>query len=228
VTVFAFVFARGGSKGLVSKNVRTLGGIPLVGHSILTARAIPAVTGVFVSTDSAEIAAASRAHGAEIIDRPPELATDSSPEWLAWQHAIDHLARLGRSCDVFASLPATSPLRAPEDVTACLGALDASTDAVITVTPAHRSPYFNMVTRDADGTSAIVLKRDPLVRRQDAPALYDITTVAYVTRPSYILSAAGLFAGRVRSVIVPKERGVDIDDAFDFAVAEALYAQRNA
>jgi CMP-N-acetylneuraminic acid synthetase len=226
MSVYAFVFARGGSKGLPGKNIKPLGGTPLIGHSIRLARQIGAVKKVCVSTDSAEIAAVASEYGAEVIERPAELATDNAPEWLAWQHAVGHVRSRGEDFDVFLSLPTTSPLRNVDDVEQCLAALDDRTDAVVTVTPSARSPYFNMVTRGPNGEAEVLIKASDIRRRQDAPAVYDMTTVAYVLRPDFILSHQGLFGGRVTSVIVPKERAVDVDDAFDFAVAEALYKAR--
>ena len=61
-----------------------------------------------------------------------------------------------------------------------------------------------------------------MARRQDSPLVYDITTVAYATRPDFILSESSLFCGRVRAVNVPKDRALDIDDSFDFMVAECI------
>lgn len=223
---YAFVFARGGSKGLPEKNIRPLGGVPLIGHSILLARQVAAIGRVFVSTDNGRIARIAREHGAEVIERPAELATDTAAEWLAWQHAIRHVRASGDDFDRFISLPATSPLRAVQDVVSCLDMLEQDADIVITVTPAARSPYFNMVTRAADGGSAIVLGSAGISRRQDAPVVFDITTVAYAARPDYILTSDKAFAGRVKSVIVPKERAVDIDDEIDFLLAEAIHARR--
>ena len=225
--VFAFVFARGGSKGLPRKNVLPLGGIPLLAHSIRAAQQSPSVSEVFVSTDDDEIAATARQWGARVIERPAELATDTAPEWLAWRHAIQEaIARYG-AFDTFLSLPATSPLRAPNDVEACLQALQSDVDMVITVTPAARNPYFNMVTRAKDGISRLCIEGGALARRQDAPAVYDITTVAYVARPSFVLQRDRLFDGKVHSVVVPRERAVDIDDALDFKMCELLIAERD-
>ncbi len=221
--IYAFIFARGGSKGLRGKNIKKLGGIPLLVHSILVARKLNDVKDVFVSTDCKEIAAVAEEYGAKVIHRPEILATDTASEWMAWQHAIKELQATGHLFDVFLSLPATSPLRAVEDIEQCLEALDEETDVVVTVTPSSRSPYFNMVTRDEQGFSEIVLGTGETGRRQDAPLVFDMTTVAYVARPPFILEQKGLFAGRVKSVIVPKERAIDIDDALDFKIAEALY-----
>lgn len=223
MSVYAFIFARGGSKGLPGKNIKLLGGVPLIGHSIRLAQQLDDVDKVFVSTDSDEIAAVAESFSAEVIKRPQELASDTTSEWLAWQHAIQFLRARGETFDVFLSLPTTSPLRGKEDVEQCLAALDDLTDMVVTVTPAARSPYFNMVIRAEDGRSEVVIRNDTIRRRQDAPAVYDMTTVAYVSRPDFILENSGVFAGEVKSVIVPKERAVDIDDAFDFMIAEALH-----
>jgi N-acylneuraminate cytidylyltransferase len=222
-TTHAFVFARGGSKGLPGKNIRPLGGIPLLGRSILVARAVETIAEIFVSTDDADIARVAREFGAQVIDRPAALAGDATPEWLAWQHAVRHVQAASGDFDCFVSLPATSPLRAAVDVRACLAALDERTDAVVCVTPAARSPYFNMVRRASDGGTEVLLRSDA-VRRQDAgDDVFDLTTVAYASRPAFILAHGGLFQGRVRSVVVPRERAVDIDDLHDFIVAEALH-----
>lgn len=219
----AFIFARGGSKGLPGKNIKKLGGIPLLAHSILVARKLKNVKDVFISTDCKEIAAVALEYGANVIHRPDTLATDTASEWMAWQHAIKHLQATGHQFDVFLSLPTTSPLRTVEDIEQCLQALDEKTDVVVTVTPSARSPYFNMVTRDDQGFSGIVLGKGETRRRQDAPLVFDMTTVAYVARPTFILEQSGLFVGRVKSVIIPRERAIDIDDALDFKIAEVLY-----
>jgi CMP-N-acetylneuraminic acid synthetase len=219
---FAFIFARGGSKGLPGKNIKLLGGIPLLAHGIRLAQAMDQVERVFVSTDDTQIAAVAAEFGAGIIERPASLATDDASEWMAWQHAITHVHSLGLDFDVFLSLPATSPLRNAQDVSNCLDALQVDTDVVITVTPSARSPYFNMVSTDLAGMARVVMGSAEFTRRQDVPPVYDITTVAYVARPDFILSHERLFEGRVRPVVVPKERAVDIDDVFDFKLAQAL------
>lgn len=219
---FAFIFARGGSKGVPGKNIKELGGIPLLAHGIRLARSMERVDRVFVSTDAEEIAEVAQRFGAEVIARPAALATDTASEWMAWQHAINHVRERGLDFDVFLSLPATSPLRNEQDVTNCLDGLDAEADVVITVTPSARSPYFNMISTDAQGLAHVVLGKAEFKRRQDVPPVYDITTVAYVARPDFILTHQGLFEGRVRPVTVPKERAVDIDDEIDFKLAFAL------
>lgn len=226
----AFIFARGGSKGVPRKNIRLLDGKPLIAHSIEVGLATPGVETVVVSTDDAEIAEVARAHGAEVpFLRPAELAQDNSPEWLAWRHAVTWFEQERGPFDCFVSLPATSPFRAVEDVTACIDRIrqDPATDAVITVTEASRSPYFNMVRLDGEQHAEIVLSSGAgISRRQDVPPVYDITTVAYAVRPRFILTAERLFAGTVSAVLVPVERAADIDTEFDFRLAEAIAAMR--
>ena len=221
-----FIFARGGSKGVPGKNVKLLAGLPLIAHSIQVAKNCPSLGRVIVSTDDEQIAAVARNFGAEVpFMRPAELATDTAPEWHAWRHAIEWAQREIGKFDAFVSLPATSPFRNVTDVEACVDILreDPHADAVITVKAAERSPYFNMVSLDEQGYAGLVCKpAGSISRRQDAPAVYDITTVAYAVRPEFIQGANRLFDGNIRTVTVPAERALDIDTPYDFMLAEAL------
>ena len=225
----AFIFARGGSKGLPGKNIRPLGGKPLIAWSIEHARAVPRIERVIVSTDSDEIAKVARQYGAEVpFMRPEELARDDSPEWLAWQPALDFLIEAeGSLPELMVSTPATAPLRLPLDIENCLDEYQkGKADMVISVTDAHRSPYFNMVKENADGTVALVMPPTAaLTRRQDAPSVYDMTTVAYVVQPEFVLMHQSHFEGRVRAVHVPLERAIDIDTLMDFKMAEFFLSQ---
>lgn len=233
MNVYAFIFARGGSKGVPRKNLRPLGGMPLIAHSIRTALECPRIGRVIVSTDDPEIAVVAREYGAEVpFLRPPELAADDAPERLAWQHAIREITARPEypPIDLFVSLPPTSPLRSVEDVEACIDlALSSDADTVLAVTEAHRNPQFNMVFLDGDATARLVLPPDRQVsRRQDAPRAYDVTTVAYASRPEFILRTASYLDGKVKAIIVPAERAIDIDTELDFEIAALLFrrAQR--
>ncbi|OGK95278.1 MAG: acylneuraminate cytidylyltransferase [Elusimicrobia bacterium GWA2_69_24] len=229
--VVGAIFARGGSKGIPRKNLRPLAGRPLLAHAIAAARSARHVQRVIVSTDDPEIAEVARRYGAEIpFMRPAELAADDSPEWLAWQHAIRALeAADGRTLDVLVSVPTTSPLRVAGDVDACVEALlDSDADVVITVTPADRSPYFNMVVLEGGYARPVVRPAGPVHRRQDAPAIFDMTTVAYAARGGFVMRACELFEGKVRAVVVPRERALDIDTELDLEVAEFLVQRSRA
>jgi N,N'-diacetyl-8-epilegionaminate cytidylyltransferase len=222
----AFIFARGGSKGLPRKNVLPFNGKPLIAHAIECALRCPSLGSVIVSTDDAEIADIARAHGANVpFMRPDDLASDAASEWLAWRHAIEWVQVNQAPFDVMVSLPTTAPLRAVVDVERCVDVLreDSAADAVACVTEAQRSPYFNMVRVEPDGAAALIIPPASAVwRRQDAPDVYDMTTVAYAARVPFVLQSQGLFAGRLRVVDVPRERSLDIDTSLDFTIAESI------
>lgn len=224
----AFIFARGGSKGVPRKNVRALSGKPLIAHAIEVALAAPSLGDVIVSTDDEEIAEVARAHGARVpFMRPNELAGDSSAEWDAWRQALAWVEHNEQPIDAMVSLPTTAPFRSVADVEACVAMLEGnpSADAVITVTASERNPYFNMVTMGPDHLVRLaILPEKESTRRQDAPPVFDITTVAYAVRSDYVKRAAGLFAGSVLAVEVPRERALDIDTPYDFHLAELLSA----
>lgn len=228
----AFIFARGGSKGLPGKNIRIFGGKPLIAWSIKHAMSIERIDRVIVSTDSDEIASVAKHYGAEVpFMRPPELATDGCPEWLAWRHALNYLLETtGGLPEVMVSVPATAPLRLPIDIENCLDEYEkGEVDVVITATDAHRSPYFNMIKAKSDGTVELV--NPPLsgiARRQDAPVVYDMATVCYVANSQFIMTHNAAFDGRVRAVLVPVERSIDIDTMLDFQIAESLLSHKNS
>ena len=227
--VLGAIFARGGSKGVPCKNLRMLAGKPLIAHSIETVLACDLIDRLIVSTDDLEIANVARQYGAEVpFMRPAELATDDAPEWLAWQHALRAIdgADGAQPMDVFVCVPTTSPLRSVLDVTQCIQTLlDGDSDLVLTVRPAERNPYFNMVVLDQQGYAHLVIPPNQTVhQRQGAPTVFDITTVAYAARPQFVLNAKGMFDGKVRTLLVPPERALDIDTELDLKVAEALLA----
>ena len=222
--ILALIPARGGSKGIPRKNIKMLGGKPLISHSIETALASQLITRVVVSTDDDEIAFVSAEYGAEIpFIRPNQLATDDSPEWLTWQHASRELGGVDKF-DVFVCVSPTAPLRSVNDIDKCIRTLlNTDADLVITVKPADRNPYFNMVTIDSGGYAALAATPSSRIyRRQDAPQMFDITTVAYAALPEFIMQNNSPFDGKVKAVEVPPERAVDIDTNLDFQVAELL------
>jgi CMP-N-acetylneuraminic acid synthetase len=217
----AFIFARGGSKEIPGKNIQLLGGKPLLAWSIEIARNILAIRRTFVSTDNAEIAEVAQQFGAEVIDRPAELAQNDTPEWLAWQHAVKWVQKEYGNFDRFVSLPTTSPLRNKNDVLNCLNHLDNQTDIVVTITETSRSPWFNMVRVDEDEMLRLMADGN-YTRRQDVPEGYDMTTVAYVTNPVFIMNNEKIWDGRVKGILIPRERALDIDTELDLKIAEFL------
>lgn len=221
---YAFIFARGGSKGLPGKNIKHLDGKPLLQYSIDIAKACPSIERVFVSTDDEDIAKVANDNDAILIKRPDVLASDTSPEWQSWRHAIEWVNENYGLFDGFISLPTTSPLRNVGDVeNAITQRKNTNADVCISVTHTNRSPFFNMIKKGTDGYVELVNKpREQVSRRQDSPEVFDITTVVYAANPTFILEGCSLFSGKVTSIEIPKERAVDIDDIYDFMLAEAI------
>lgn len=226
MNIIAFIFARGNSKGLPGKNILNFDGKPLIAWAIEHALAVPAIDRVIVSTDSEEIKNVAISYGAEVpFKRPAELASDESPEWLSWRHALSYVREsTGTIPDVMVSVPATAPLRISSDIENCL-ALHAkgASDVVITITDANRNPYFNMVKLNSTGDVGLVNPpQSSIARRQDSPIVYDMATVCYVVDPNFVLAHNSIFEGRVKAVHIPIERSIDIDTWQDFKIAECL------
>ena len=219
----AFVFARGGSKGIPKKNLQKVGGIHLVGHSIEIAKKINNIEKIYVSTDCPEIATISKDYGAEIIFRPKELATDNSPEILSWKHAISYSIKQHGFFNRFLSIPPTSPLRNVYDLKNCLDALIDDIDIVFTISDSKRNPWFNMVKKDRNGLISLINQNFISNRRQDAPKCFDITTVAYAAKTEFIIKSKQLLDGKVFGVLVPENRSIDIDSPFDLKLAKLIY-----
>lgn len=224
---FGCIFARGGSQGVKRKNLRELGGIPLIGLAVKCALEAKRVDRIFVSTDDQEIADVAASFGAEVpFMRPAELSTNTAAELLAWKHFVQNRRDAGDEFGAFVSVPCTAPLRLAADVDQAVDALFATpgTDIVITVAEAHRNPYFNQVSLDEAGRAKVVLE-GAYTRRQDVPPVFDITTVAYAATPDYVMATDHVLAGTVRTVEVPTARSLDIDTPFDLALAEFLWGR---
>ena len=227
----AFIFARGGSKGLPNKNIKIMNGKPLIAWSILAAIENERIGRVIVSTDSDEIAEIAKSYGAEVpFMRPQKLAQDSSPEILSWRHGLEYYVNSHKRLPYgFVSLPTTAPLRSQDDINQCLDLYESKDlDGVITITEAARNPYFNMVSYANYGLLNLVIPSSGKPsRRQDSKEVWDVTTVAYVMNPKFIIAEDYIFSGRIGGVVIPRERAIDIDTAFDFEIAEYLMRQQS-
>lgn len=226
--IHAWIFARGGSKGLPGKNIRPLMGKPLIAYAIDTAKKSRYIQEVFVSTDSPDIAAVAEQYGAVVpFLRPAELAGDKSPERMAWRHAIqwnreqDDYAKM----DILVSLPTTAPLRTAEEVDEAIELyLKGEADTVIAVSPSSRHPAFNMVYVDENGFAKTILSQyeNWTSNRQSYPKAYNITTAVYVSGADYIMKEDAYIRGRVQAIEISEEHGVDIDTFIDFQQAELI------
>ena len=230
MNIVALICARGGSKGIPNKNIKLFGGKPLIVRSINQAKELKEINRVVVSTDSKEIANIAIDAGAEVpFIRPLKLGEDNVPEWLVWRHALESIKKKGDNFpDILIVIPVTAPLRTVDDLKNCLIEYQkGDADIIITVTDCHRNPYFNMVKINEEGVASLVIPPEKnITRRQDAPDIYDVTTVAYVTTPKFILEKDNIFSGKVRHVHVPIERALDIDTPLDLKIAELLLSKK--
>lgn len=219
--IFTFIFARGGSKGIKNKNITKINNRPLIYYSIKLGKKISGKN-VFVSTDSKKIASISKKYGAIIIKRPNSLSGDKSSEIKAWKHAINFLNKKNIFFHTFLSLPTTSPLRNLKDITNVISMLK-KCDIVVTGSASKRSPWYNMVKKNNNNYAVpLFINKKKYTRRQDVPKTYDLTTVAYASRPEYILKMKNIYEGKVKLCIIPHSRSLDIDNKFDLKIAKLL------
>ena len=226
------VLARAGSVGVPGKNVRLLGGVPLIVHSIRHARATGLFDAVVVSTDDPEVRRIAEEAGVDlVIARPAELATATAGKVAAIVHAVEVAeATLGGQFDVVVDLDATSPLRIPDDVVAAVALLESDPDAtnVITAAPARRSPYFNLVERRPDGVVQLVRPTEPpVLRRQDAPDCFDMNASIYVWWRAILQVGLPVVNPGTRLHVMPEERSHDIDSELDWSIVTHLHDLTN-
>jgi CMP-N-acetylneuraminic acid synthetase len=222
----ATICARGGSVGVPGKNIRHLLGKPLIAHTIEQALALPEIDAVYVSTDDEKIAEVARSFGAKVpFLRPAELATNTAPKIPVIQHLSDWVFANDGAFDRIVDLDPTSPLRTLDDVRGCMMLLDESVDAVITAFESEKNPYFNMVEHKPDGNVALVCAgTQGVVARQLAPKVYSMNASIYVWHRHTL--GKGLWNGRLRMHVMPRERSIDIDSPLDFRIVEMLMAER--
>lgn len=230
-TAIAIIPARGGSQGLPGKNVARVGGVPLVARAVHAALAAARIGRVVVTTDDEEIADVARAAGAEVVDRPAELASVTASSESALLHALTTLgldtpppaaARASSGVTVF--IQATSPFIDPGDLDAAVARVEqGERDVVFAATPTHG--FLWRERSDAsDGASPVGVNHDPArrPRRQDREPEFLETGAFYVFRTDGFLQARHRFFGRVGIQTVNPDTAIEIDDAADLARARAL------
>ena len=222
----ASICARGGSVGVPRKNLKSLLGRPLIAYTIEQAIAVESIDAVYVSTDDPEIAEVAARYGAAVpFLRPAEFATNTAAKIPVIQHLCEWVGSNVGAFDRIVDLDPTSPLRTVEDIEACLALLDGRTDVVITAFESEKNPYFNMVERKPDGNIGLVCRGSgPVVARQLAPAVYSMNGSVYVWHRHTL--AQGLWNGRARMHVMPRERSIDIDSPLDFRIVEMLMVER--
>jgi len=224
VKTLAVIPARGGSKRLPGKNVKPFLGVPLIGWSIRFARRMACFDGIVVSTDSEEIAGASRAEGIEVSYlRPAALATDTAT---SVDVVLDVLARERQHgpYDFVALLQPTSPMREPSRWQEAFGRLgDADCDAVIGVAPAHPHPFHVFHWHPGGRLRPFTDPRSTELRSQDLPPAVYVAGNLYLIRSAVLEAERSFFPTRTAGVLCDQPfEAVDIDTEADWVAAEAL------
>lgn len=220
--ILAIIPARGGSKGIPKKNVELLNGNPLIAYSIEAALKSRYVNRVIASTEDQEIAEISRRYGAEVIDRPKELARDDSPIIDAIFHVLDFLEKAGYVPDVVVLLQPTSPLRNADDVDNAVNLfLSSGCGSVVSVCEFKHTPYWGFKIENGylkPLFAEAYLKR----RRQDLPKAYIPNGAIFIARPDTLRKYKSFYCPKTIPYIMPLERSIDIDDETDFMLAELI------
>lgn len=219
--------ARGGSKGVPGKNIRPLGGIPLIEHTIRHALEVARPEDVVVSTDSEEIAEIARKAGATVpFIRPAHLATDTAGSREVMLHAVDFMNERGGDYDTIVLLQPTSPLRDPGDIKRALDLYGDSTDMVVSVNESSSNPYYNVFETDEEGYLRISKGEGNYTRRQDAPKAWEFNGSIYVIRLSSLRDSLISKFKRILPLPVSRDTAVDIDSELDFLIAEFMICHR--
>lgn len=210
---------------MAGKNMRPMHGKPLMVYTINQALECGIFEHVVVSTDSPEIAETAKRYGAEAwFLRPGELATDTAPKMPVFRHAfLESEKHFGKQFDALVDLDATSPLRSVDDIrNACRQFIDEDADNLISGSPCRKNPYFNMVENVNGRIRKVKEAVPPLVRRQDAPAVYDMNASIYIWKRDVLLRCDSLFMDKTSLYVMPECRSVDIDTELDWAIVEYL------
>ena len=229
--VLAIVPARGGSKGIPLKNLKTVAGKSLLARTLELAQNVPEITDICVSTDHPDIKeAALGLDGVAVINRPEELSGDRVADSPVLQHATGEMERIsGKSFDVVVMLQVTSPLRTIDDVTESIAKLVfTGCDAVWTVSPTelHFHPLKQLVL---DEDSAMRLFDDrglQIIARQQLSPVFHRNGSCYALRRDFLMTADGLFSPDSSQAVISKGERVNIDTEADLLRAEELLIQR--
>lgn len=221
---FAVIPARGGSKGIIDKNIRPFAGTSLLALTIDRARRATMLTKTIVSTDSEKVAEVARRAGGEVpFLRPADISGDEVPIWKVSMHAGRWFEQTtGRSPDMVMALQPTSPLRRPEHLDAAVQLLaESDADAVMSVTEAEHTPFKMRVIEN--GELKEFLPGRTVGQRQDAMPIYRLNGIAYVTRWQALIETKSVWGRKTLPLVLPHDVASNIDTMLDFEIAEFLY-----
>ena len=226
--VLAVVPARSGSKGVPGKNIRLLGGRPLLAYTAESALASGVVDRLILSTDTDEIARVGRECGLEVpFLRPADLALDTTPMQPVIEHAVMNLEAKGWSPDIILVLQPTAPLRRPEHLASAVTQLhETNADSVVSVVelPRHLSPDY--VMRIEDGRLVPFLPEGAVVtRRQDARPAYVRDGTVYACRRDTLVVQRSLYGTNCQPLVLSTSESLTIDSIDDWTEAEHRIAE---
>jgi N-acylneuraminate cytidylyltransferase len=221
MNILYLITARAGSKGLPGKNVKLMGDKPLVAYSIEFAQTNMKIDDVLcVSSNDQEVLMIAEKMGVDIpFKRPEELASDTASSYDVILHALTFYEDKGYSFDAILLLQPTSPFRNQNDFNKLIASFDEDTDMVVSVRESKENPYFNLFEENAEG----YLKRSKesnFERRQDCPQVFIFNGSMYLINTKSVKQARlGEFT-KIKKIIMPDERSIDIDTMADWVLAE--------
>ncbi|MCQ9206946.1 MAG: acylneuraminate cytidylyltransferase family protein [Omnitrophica bacterium] len=224
--IVALIPARRGSKGVPGKNVRLFAGKPLIAWTIEHALRVPQIERLICSTDDSNIAQIARSYGCEVpFMRSKSLAKDDVPGIEVALHAIDFIkTKEQKPCDTIVYLQCTSPCRTSESIACAIKMyMQSHVKNLISVCEAEHSPYL-MLRMNPEGRLEKIMKNDlPLTQRQDLPKAYRPNGAIYISDAETIMRTRSFYEPEPLAFVMEKRQSVDIDDEFDFELAEFLY-----
>ena len=214
-SVLGLIPARGGSKGIVRKNLRLLDGKPLFMHTVEAARASAGLSRVLMTTDDIEIAEAGRRSGVDVpFLRPAELARDATPMIDVVLHCLEWLLARGEQYDGVCLLQPTSPLRSAATIDRCIRELwEKNADCVVSIRPVPTdfNPHW-VYFADSDGSLRLSTgEAEPISARQFLPVAYHRDGSVFVSRVQGVLSHRSLYGPRTVGVVSPEDEAFDLD-----------------
>ncbi|MEG2341019.1 MAG: acylneuraminate cytidylyltransferase family protein [Odoribacter sp.] len=215
--------ARGGSKGIPHKNIKELGGKPLIYYSIDVARQLTSDENICVSTDDDEIIERVEKYGLKIpFKRPEALATDHVGTYEVLLHALDFYEKKGCEYDGIVLLQPTSPFRKSEHIRQAICLYTSDIDMVVSVKEAATNPYYNAFEEDRNGYLEISKGNGEIERRQDAPDVWEYNGAIYVINIASLKEKTMSSFKRVKKYEMDNIASIDLDTPFDWLVAEMM------
>ena len=228
IKILCTICARKGSKGLKNKNLLKLLDKPLIMHTIEQARMIKYFNKIIVSSDSKKIIEISKNKVDHCILRPKKLSNDQSSKVDAIQHALLMSEnKFNQSFDLIVDLDVTSPLRSTNDISKAIKMfLKKKPGNLVSGTEAKKNPYFNQEMFRNNKLSVVKKPKKRIVRRQDAPKIFDLNASIYIWSRKNLLSSKRLINEKTIFYKMPSISSIDIDNKLDFMMVSYILKKK--